>query len=88
MEQIMLKTETKGLDYEDRITIDPRRLVGKPTIRGSRISVEHILVALAGGLSVEELLEDYPELELEDFPAVLMYAANIISEMRVYPVAV
>ncbi len=84
----MLKTATKGLDYEERITLDPRRLVGKPTIRGSRISVEHVLTALAGGLTVDELLEDYPELELEDFPAVLMYAANVISEMRVYPVAV
>jgi uncharacterized protein (DUF433 family) len=38
-------------------------MVGKPTIRGLRITVEHILKALAGGVTVDELLEDYPELE-------------------------
>lgn len=78
----MLKTSTKGLDFEERITLDPRRLVGKPTIRGSRISVELVLTALAGGITVDELLDDYPELELEDFPAVLMYAADVISNHK------
>ncbi len=70
-----------------RITIDDNVLVGKPVIRGLRISVEQILRAMAAGVPEEDLLADYPELEREDILAVLMYAADMISETRVYPVA-
>lgn len=56
-----------------RITIDPDVLVGKPCIRGMRISVEHILDALAAGIAPKELLEEYPVLELEDVQAALLY---------------
>ncbi|UJS17375.1 MAG: DUF433 domain-containing protein [Candidatus Jettenia sp.] len=59
----------------DRITINPEVMVGKPAIRGLRITVEQILKALAAGITVQELLEDYPELETEDIQAVLLYAA-------------
>ena len=45
-------------------------MVGKPAIRGLRITVEQILKALTGGVTVEELLEDYPELEKEDIQAM------------------
>ena len=45
-----------------RITINPKVMVGKPTIRGMRITVEQILRALAGGITLNELLQDYPEL--------------------------
>jgi uncharacterized protein (DUF433 family) len=58
----------------DRITVNPEILVGKPTIRGMRISVEQILDALAAGVSEEELLEDYPALEADDVRAVVFYA--------------
>ena len=54
----------------DRITINPKVMVGKPTIRGLRITVEQILKALASGVSTQELLEDYPELEPEDIQAL------------------
>ena len=67
-----------------RITINPEVLVGKPTIRGLRISVEQIINALANNVPVKELLEEYPELEPEDIQAVLMYAAQIISEERLF----
>lgn len=67
-----------------RITIDPQVLVGKPTIRGLRISVEQIIKALANNVSIKELLEEYPELEPEDIQAALFYAAEIISEERVF----
>jgi uncharacterized protein (DUF433 family) len=63
-------------DYETllkRITIDPGVLVGKPCIRGMRISVEHILEALAAGISQQELLEEYPFPEPEDVKAALLY---------------
>ena len=55
-----------------RITIDDNVLVGKPVIRGLRISVEQILRAMAAGVPEEDLLADYPELEREDILAVLM----------------
>ena len=58
-----------------RITVNPNVLVGKPTIRGLRISVEQILMALAGGVPAQDLLQDYPELEPEDTQACLDYAA-------------
>jgi len=56
--------------------VDPTVMVGKPTIRGLRIPVEQILKALANGVTVDELLEDYPELEKEDIQAVLLYASE------------
>jgi uncharacterized protein (DUF433 family) len=69
-----------------RITVDPKVMVGKPTIRGLRITVEQILKALASGVSVADLLEDYPELEREDIQAVLQYAAELVSEEQVFEV--
>lgn len=71
----------------DRITVNPRVMVEKPTIRGLRITVEQILRALAGGVSPEELLEEYPELEPEDIQAVLLYAAELVSEEQVFQVS-
>jgi len=71
-----------GVDMEEallsRITVNPKVLVGKPTIRGLRISVEQILKALANGVVVEELLDDYPELEPADIQAALTYTAELV----------
>jgi uncharacterized protein (DUF433 family) len=69
-----------------RITVNPKVLVGKPTIRGMRISVEQILDALAAGVPEQELLEDYPVLERDDIRAVLLYAREVVASERVYPV--
>lgn len=73
-------------DLLNRITVNPEVMVGKPTIRGLRITVEQILKALAGGVSVEELLEEYPELEKWDIQAVLMYASELVDEEQVFAV--
>ena len=62
-------------DLLNRITINSGVMVGKPTIRGLRITVEQILKALAGGVTVEELLEDYLELEKEDIYAGITFTA-------------
>ena len=62
-----------------RITFDHSVLTGKPVIRGMRISVEMILELLAKGATVQEILEDYPELESEDIRAALMYAKRLVS---------
>jgi len=71
----------------NRITVDSRVLVGKPTIRGLRISVEQVLAALAAGVPLSDLYEDYPELEPADIQAVLLYATERVREERVYTVA-
>ena len=72
----------------ERITINPEVMVGKPTIRGLRITVEQILKALAGGVTVQDLLADYPELEPQDIQAVLLYAAELVSEEQVFEVGI
>ncbi|MGR3320218.1 MAG: DUF433 domain-containing protein [Candidatus Anammoxibacter sp.] len=72
----------------DRITVNPDLMVGKPTIRGLRITVEQILEALAGGVTTQDLLSDYPELEPEDIQAVLLHAAELVSEEQVFEIGV
>jgi len=64
----------------DRITINPGVCLGQPTIRGMRITVEFVLKLLASQLSVQEILESYPELEEEDIRQALNYAAWAVSD--------
>ncbi len=61
----------------ERITIEPGKRSGQPCIRGLRITVWDVLSWLAGGMSEREILDDYPELELEDFRAVYEFAARM-----------
>lgn len=81
-----MKTLRRKNKLLERVTVNPKVLLGKPTIRGLRISVEQILRALAAGVPEEDLLKDYPELEPEDIRAVLAYAAERIAEEQVFPV--
>jgi len=64
-----------------RITINPDMAFGKPTIRGLRYSVEWLLETLSSGMTNEEILADYEDLELADIQAVLLYAARL-SQVR------
>ncbi|MEK7816350.1 MAG: DUF433 domain-containing protein [Pseudomonadota bacterium] len=66
----------------ERITIDPAICHGKPCIRGLRYPVETLLELLAGGMSIEQILTDYPDLEREDILAVLSYAARLAHVKR------
>ena len=68
----------------NRITVDPEIMTGTPVIRGMRITVEQILNSLAANVSVDEIMKDFPELELDDIKAVLLYAAKLVEEERVY----
>jgi uncharacterized protein (DUF433 family) len=81
------KKQSPKRKTEDRITINPAVLGGKPIIRGLRISVEQVLRALAKGVSMEEILEDYPVLEEEDIRACLVYAADLVEEEKVFAVS-
>ena len=64
------------MDYRDRITIEPGKRSGKPCIRGLRITVYDVLDYLAGGMSEEQILADFPDLEREDIRAALAFAAD------------
>ena len=63
-------------DYMKRITIEPGKRSGKPCIRGTRITVYDVLEYMAGGMSHEEILDDFPELTREDLLACLAFAAD------------
>ena len=64
------------MDYRDRITIQPGKRSGKPCIRGLRITVDDVLSYLAAGMSEQEILADFPDLEHDDFRAVFGFAAD------------
>ena len=63
-------------DQTDRIIIEPGKRSGKPCIRGWRITVSDVLEYLASGMTEEEILRDFPELESEDIRACLAFAAD------------
>ncbi|MGA7615887.1 MAG: DUF433 domain-containing protein [Thermoanaerobaculia bacterium] len=64
------------MDYRERITIEPGKRGGKPCIRGMRITVYDVLEYLASGMTNEEILADFPDLESEDIRAALLFAAD------------
>lgn len=68
------------MDWHDRIVTDPAILVGKPIIKGTRISVELVLGWLANGWTMEQILEAYPHIAREDVLAVLAFAADRLRE--------
>jgi uncharacterized protein (DUF433 family) len=72
-------------DWQERIVVDPKILVGKHLIRGTRLSVEFILGLLANDWTIEQILCEYPQLAREDVMAVLKYAAEMAKEEKVYP---
>ena len=72
-------------DWRERIVIDSKVLVGKPVIRGTRLSVEFVLDLLSNDWSIEQVLGEYPQLKREDVIAVLKYAAEMVKEEKVYP---
>jgi uncharacterized protein (DUF433 family) len=73
------------MNYKDKITIDPKIMVGKPVITGTRITVELILQKLAAGITQKEIIQDYPRLTKEDIKAALGYAANSLGNEEVFP---
>ena len=72
------KRSTDVTDWREHIIADPAILVGKPTVRGTRLSVELILSLFAAGWSVDEVLRTYPTLQREALPAVFAYAADAV----------
>ena len=71
-------------DWQERITIDPKVLVGKPIIKGTRISVEFVIDLLGQGWTIEQILREYDHLTPEDIQACLAYASDLMKSERVY----
>ncbi|MFE9321361.1 DUF433 domain-containing protein [Nocardia sp. NPDC052278] len=69
----------------DRITSDPAVCHGKPVVRGLRCPVEMLLELLAAGMTIDEILTDYPDLETDDILAVLEYAAIVTARSTTIP---
>jgi len=69
--------------HVDRIVVDPEIRFGKPTIRGTRVTVADILGWLASDMSFEEILEDYPYIDRDDILAALEYGASASGGRRV-----
>lgn len=74
-------------DVLSRITTNPRVLDGKPVIRGTRLSVEHVLNVLAHGATIPEILEDHPGVTEADILACLLFAKNVLESVTFMPVA-
>ena len=70
-----------------RITLDPKVLVGKPVIRGTRLSVEFVIGLMADGLSEAEILANYPGVTHEDVIACFAYAREVLGSEKVFPSA-
>jgi uncharacterized protein (DUF433 family) len=69
----------------ERITLNPKVMVGKPVIRGTRLTVEFILNLLAHGATVEEILDEYDGLTMEDIQACLLFAKESMSNTEFMP---
>lgn len=67
------------MEYTKRIVSDPDIMLGKPVIKGTRITVELILRKMAEGMTIEELLEAYPHIAKDDILAAVSYSAGVIS---------
>lgn len=73
------------MDWHERIVVDPKILVGKPTIKGTRISVEQVVTLLGQGWPEADILASYPHLTHDDIVACLAYAGELLTSERVYP---
>ena len=73
------------MDYRERISIDPEIRSGKPCVKGTRIAVADVFDYLGGGMSIAEVLEDFPDLTEEDIRACFAYAADRDRRLSVLP---
>jgi uncharacterized protein (DUF433 family) len=74
-------------NWQTRITLDPNILVGKPIIKGTRLSVEFVINLLAQGWSMDEILRNYPGITLADILACLHYASAVLKTEKVYTIS-
>lgn len=73
------------MDFIKRIVVDPKIMVGKPVIRGTRIPVDAILQRIADGMTTEEILKDYPNLTKDDVRAAIEYSVSLVRGEDIIP---
>lgn len=73
--------------YSDRIVADPAVMMGKPVIKGTRLTVEFILELIVQGWTIEEIQLDYPRITREDVLACVDFARQLVTEQRIFPTA-
>lgn len=71
------------MEKHKRIEIDPNVMFGKPVIKNTRITVEHVLRKLSGGMTIEEIIADHPHIKREDILAVQEFAADYIADEEI-----
>ncbi|MFT7036093.1 MAG: hypothetical protein ACJA2S_004621 [Cyclobacteriaceae bacterium] len=80
---ILEDKRTKTMNYTNRVSIDPDIMLGKPVIKGARITVELILRKLSNGLTIDQILIAYQHLSKEDVYAALTYASDLIANEEI-----
>jgi len=75
------------MNFQGRITIDPEICHGKPVIRGLRYPVESMLELLASGMSIDEILNDYKDIEKEDLLACIDFAVKLVKVKSIHNIA-
>lgn len=74
-------------NYQAHIEINPQKMVGKPVIKGTRITVELILHLLAQGVDFNDIIKAYPHLKKEDILACLEYARQVLESEKIFPLS-
>ncbi len=74
------------MEWRERIVVDPKILVGKPVIKGTRLAVEFIVDLLGQGWTEKQLLDSYPGITREDILACLKYAGEVLKSEKIYPI--
>jgi uncharacterized protein (DUF433 family) len=75
------------VDYSQYITIEPGKRSGQPCIRGLRITVQDVFEYLASGMSIDEIVSDFPDLTTDDIRACIAFAADRERRLRIIPAA-
>jgi len=77
----------KDKELLERITVNPKIVVGKPVIKGTRLTVEYILNLLAHGATIEEIIREYKDLTREDIQACILFATKSLEDTTFMPLA-
>lgn len=72
-------------DFMRRIVVNPKIMVGKPVIKGTRVAVYEIVNRVAQGWTFQEILEDFPRITEDDIKAALMYAGKLVEGEEIFP---
>ena len=87
LKNVNLVTNKLFMDISSYIEVNPRVMMGKPVIKGTRLTVEMLLESLAAGETVDNLLNSYPRLTKEAVSAALSFAADSLKGEKTYPIA-